>query len=121
MWCNCSLVGRKGADGFGFVIKGDAPVLISTIERGGAADLAGLKANDVIVEFNGDVVATLSQYEVVERFGSAGGADIDLVVKQMRLEALLETRDMIAKGVDIAAPSNGGGDDDSNNDATLEC
>jgi len=104
------VVCRKGPDGFGFVIKGDAPVLISTIDQGGAADLAGLRTNDVIVEFNGETVATQSQDEVVARFGSAGGSEIDLVVKQMRLEALLEARDMIAKGVDITVPS----DDDGN-------
>ena len=63
---------------------------------------AGLRVDDVIVQFNGESVATESQTDMVARFGSAGDGDVSLVVKHMGLDALLEARELIGNGVDVA-------------------
>jgi predicted metalloprotease with PDZ domain len=44
---------RSQGEGFGFTLSGNAPVFIRSVDRGGAADRAGLTAGDYILEING--------------------------------------------------------------------
>lgn len=43
---------RNGGN-FGFVIKGNNPVFIETVDPGGAAERAGLQPGDLIMKLNG--------------------------------------------------------------------
>lgn len=43
----------KGSGGFGFTLSGNAPVFIRSVDRAGAAAMAGLKAGDRLLELNG--------------------------------------------------------------------
>ena len=47
------MVVKDQETGFGFVVKGNAPVSFSSIDKGCAAEVAGLRANDVVVAING--------------------------------------------------------------------
>ena len=73
----------KGSKGFGFVIKGSAPVAITSIDPQGAAARADLLVGDAIVYVNGEDVSMLPQKEVVALFGSLGTKTIQLAVKNV--------------------------------------
>lgn len=46
-------VKRGQGSGFGFILSGDTPVFIKSVDKGGAAELAKLKPGDHILEING--------------------------------------------------------------------
>ena len=43
----------RGSGGFGFTLSGNAPVFIRSVDPGGAAALAGLRAGDHLLQLNG--------------------------------------------------------------------
>ena len=43
----------RGSGGFGFTLSGNAPVFIRSVDPGGAAALAGLRAGDRLLQLNG--------------------------------------------------------------------
>ena len=43
----------RGSGGFGFTLSGNAPVFIRSMDPGGAAALAGLRAGDRLLQLNG--------------------------------------------------------------------
>ena len=44
---------NRGHDQFGFTLSGNAPVFIRSVDEGGAAERAGLRAGDQILQLNG--------------------------------------------------------------------
>lgn len=43
----------READSFGFVIKSSSPAYIESVDRGGAADKAGILPGDYLIKVNG--------------------------------------------------------------------
>lgn len=43
----------RGSGGFGFTLSGNAPVFIRSVDPGGAAAMAGLRAGDHLLQLNG--------------------------------------------------------------------
>ncbi|XP_063961799.1 delphilin-like isoform X2 [Lytechinus pictus] len=64
-------VNRAGGS-FGFVLAGDNPVIIETIDRGGAAERAGLRTGDRIMRLNGLNVRKKTHDELVELLKGSG-------------------------------------------------
>ncbi|XP_030840675.1 delphilin isoform X2 [Strongylocentrotus purpuratus] len=64
-------VNRAGGS-FGFVLAGDIPVIIETIDRGGAAERAGLRTGDRIMRLNGLNVRKKTHDELVELLKGSG-------------------------------------------------
>ena len=44
---------NRGHGEFGFTLSGNAPVVIRSVDRGGAAERAGLQPGDQIMQLNG--------------------------------------------------------------------
>ena len=44
---------NRSRSGFGFTLSGNAPVFIRGVDPGGAAEGAGLRAGDHLLELNG--------------------------------------------------------------------
>ncbi|KAJ7382143.1 Delphilin [Desmophyllum pertusum] len=66
-------VRREGPGaGFGFTLSGDSPVFIKTVDRGGAADQAGIKSGDHILEINGLNVRGKPHLHVVQLLRGSG-------------------------------------------------
>eukprot|EP00730_Choanoeca_flexa_P003331 TRINITY_DN11365_c0_g1_i2.p1 TRINITY_DN11365_c0_g1~~TRINITY_DN11365_c0_g1_i2.p1 ORF type:complete len:1151 (+),score=264.68 TRINITY_DN11365_c0_g1_i2:84-3536(+) len=99
---------REGSSGFGFNIRGSAPVAITQLDPGGVAEAAGLIVGDVIVRFMGQPVHDLTQKEIVNMFVSQGSNPIDLVVKNLSLDDINQLRISIRDGHDPLAVSVGG-------------
>ena len=60
------IVSRDPATGYGLTLGGEQPVYVQTVRRGGAADRAGIRENDVIVKVNNRrVVTEATHHEVV--------------------------------------------------------
>ncbi len=68
------------ADFFG--VKGEGGVLIRSVEKGGAADTAGLKAGDVIVRLDKEKISDVGDWRRVTR-GRSGAASV-VVVRDKR-------------------------------------
>ncbi|ELT91898.1 hypothetical protein CAPTEDRAFT_216420 [Capitella teleta] len=49
---------RKGRDGYGFAMTGACPALVCRVEERKSADVAGMKAGDVITRINNENVST---------------------------------------------------------------
>ncbi|EGD77151.1 TK protein kinase [Salpingoeca rosetta] len=81
---------QRGPDGFGFVIKGNAPVTVTALDEGSAAEVAGLHVGDVFIALNGELVYFLSQKEVVARIKATGAGAIQLLVKTLTPEQLTQ-------------------------------
>uniref|UniRef100_A0A8C6XIR2 Rhophilin Rho GTPase binding protein 1 n=1 Tax=Naja naja TaxID=35670 RepID=A0A8C6XIR2_NAJNA len=62
----------RGANGFGFTLRGDSPVLVAGIIAGGCAAEAGLKEGDYIVSINGQDCRWSKHAEVVQLLKVAG-------------------------------------------------
>ena len=84
--------------GFGFVVKGNAPVAFLSIDKGCAAEVAGLCASDVVVAINGTDVWDHTQSQLVVIFQAAGAEPMLLTVKHMTYEELLTIRERIRDG-----------------------
>ncbi|NP_001008116.1 rhophilin-1 [Xenopus tropicalis] len=75
---------EKGDDGFGFTLRGDAPVLVAGIVPGGCAAEAGVMENSYIVSVSGADCRWAKHAQVVQQLKDAGedGVDIEVVVFQ---------------------------------------
>ncbi|XP_075437575.1 rhophilin-1 isoform X3 [Ascaphus truei] len=75
---------EKGDGGFGFTLRGDAPVLIAGVIAGGCAAQAGVKEGCYIVSVNGEDCRWSKHADVVQLLKSVGkeGVDIDVVTFQ---------------------------------------
>jgi len=62
-------------------------VFITEVEEGGPADLAGIKAGDIVVELNGTIITDSSEYKTI--IGKCKEGDV-VQVKVYRAEGLLE-------------------------------
>ncbi|KAL7985692.1 hypothetical protein Chor_010631, partial [Crotalus horridus] len=62
----------RGANGFGFTLRGDSPVLVAGIIAGGCAAEAGLKEGEYIVSINGQDCRWSKHADVVQLLKVAG-------------------------------------------------
>ncbi|XP_059528431.1 rhophilin-1 isoform X1 [Myotis daubentonii] len=70
----------RGEGGFGFTLRGDAPVLIAAVVPGGQAAAAGLQEGDYIVSVDGQPCRWWKHAEVVARLKGVGDAGVSLQV-----------------------------------------
>ncbi|XP_066873812.1 rhophilin-1 isoform X2 [Kogia breviceps] len=70
----------RGEGGFGFTLRGDAPVLIAAVVPGGRAAAAGLKEGDYIVSVNGQPCRWWKHADVVARLKGVGDEGVSLQV-----------------------------------------
>uniref|UniRef100_A0A8C9CXA4 Rhophilin Rho GTPase binding protein 1 n=1 Tax=Phocoena sinus TaxID=42100 RepID=A0A8C9CXA4_PHOSS len=70
----------RGEGGFGFTLRGDAPVLIAAVVPGGRAAAAGLKEGDYIVSVNGQPCRWWRHADVVAQLRGVGGEGVSLQV-----------------------------------------
>ncbi|XP_055288184.1 rhophilin-1 isoform X5 [Moschus berezovskii] len=70
----------RGEEGFGFTLRGDAPVLIAAVVPGGRAAKAGLKEGDYIVSVNGQPCRWWKHAEVVAQLKGVGDEGVSLQV-----------------------------------------
>uniref|UniRef100_A0A8C3WBG2 Rhophilin Rho GTPase binding protein 1 n=1 Tax=Catagonus wagneri TaxID=51154 RepID=A0A8C3WBG2_9CETA len=68
----------RGEEGFGFTLRGDAPVLIAAVVPGGRAAAAGLKDGDYIVALNGQPCRWWKHAEVVAQLKGVGDEGVSL-------------------------------------------
>ncbi|XP_050671582.1 rhophilin-2 isoform X2 [Leptidea sinapis] len=61
-----------GGDGFGFSVRGDAPVMVAGIEPNSLADIGGMREGDFIISINDVDVKWSSHEEVVQLIQGAG-------------------------------------------------
>ena len=87
---------QKGPRGFQFVIKGSAPVIISSVDPGGVAEAAQLREGDAIVRFNGENVELLSKDQMVGLIVKAGTSAINLEVKNLQPLVLEQIREALS-------------------------
>uniref|UniRef100_H2Z7C0 PDZ domain-containing protein n=1 Tax=Ciona savignyi TaxID=51511 RepID=H2Z7C0_CIOSA len=80
----CRLV--KDSNGYGFFLRDENGHALNNIEKGGAADKAGVYENDFIIEVNGVNVVKDSHQEVVKKIQGAGDHVTFLVVNQAERE-----------------------------------
>ncbi|XP_021359852.1 delphilin-like isoform X2 [Mizuhopecten yessoensis] len=71
---------RNGGN-FGFVIKGNNPVFIETVDSGGAAERAGLQPGDLIMKLNGIDVKRCGHSHLVQLFQDSGSAPLIEVLR----------------------------------------
>ncbi|CAG9571128.1 unnamed protein product [Danaus chrysippus] len=68
--------GREG-EGFGFTVRGDAPVMVAAVEQDSLADMAGMRPGDFIMSV-GDRDVKWSSHEEVVRLTRAAGERLTL-------------------------------------------
>ena len=73
--------GQFSGIGIEIAIKDDMVSIISPIE-GTPADLAGLKAKDIIVEINGEKTKEMGAYEAVKRLRGPKGSDVTISISR---------------------------------------
>ncbi|SHO45572.1 S41 family peptidase [Desulfopila aestuarii] len=73
--------GQFSGIGIEITIKDDVLSVISPIE-GTPADLAGLKAKDIIVEINGEKTKEMGAYEAVKRLRGPKGSDVTISISR---------------------------------------
>ncbi|XP_055598943.1 rho guanine nucleotide exchange factor 11 isoform X3 [Uranotaenia lowii] len=61
-----NVVVNKDANGYGMKVSGDKPVFVESVKPGGAAQKAGLMAEDMILKVNGTSVRSSTHTNVVE-------------------------------------------------------
>jgi hypothetical protein len=59
------IIMTESDEGFGFVIRGNRPVKVRSVDRDSPADIAGLKRGDVLVAINGEISKFMTHDEVV--------------------------------------------------------
>ena len=87
---------RKGLKGFEFVIKGNAPVAISSVDPGGVAEAAQLMDGDAILQFNDEDVTLLTKDQIVAKIVEAGASEICLCVVNLTDQKLEQVRKNLA-------------------------
>ncbi|XP_057592796.1 rhophilin-1 [Hippopotamus amphibius kiboko] len=70
----------RGEGGFGFTLRGDAPVRIAAVVPGGRAAVAGLREGDYIVSVSGQPCRWWKHAEVVAQLKGAGDEGVSLQV-----------------------------------------
>jgi len=107
------------AEGFG--INGTQGVLIQNVVEDSPASRAGLKRNDVVVEFDGDQVADMAKFRL-KVADTPVGKRVPIVVlrdgKRLTLNVTLESRD--EQKLASATPGNGSGSEASESLAGLK-
>nr|KAF6326645.1 rhophilin Rho GTPase binding protein 1 [Pipistrellus kuhlii] len=73
----------RGEGGFGFTLRGDAPVLIAAVNPGGRAAAAGLREGDYIVSVDGQPSRWWKHAEVVARLKGVGAEGVSLQVASL--------------------------------------
>lgn len=73
----------RGEGGFGFTLRGDAPVLIAAVNPGGRAAAAGLREGDYIVAVDGQPSRWWKHAEVVARLKGVGAEGVSLQVASL--------------------------------------
>ncbi|KAK1331834.1 hypothetical protein QTO34_007510 [Cnephaeus nilssonii] len=73
----------RGEGGFGFTLRGDAPVLIAAVIPGGRAAAAGLQEGDYIVAVDGQPCRWWKHAEVVARLKGVGEEGVSLQVASL--------------------------------------
>ncbi|XP_063217121.1 rhophilin-2 isoform X1 [Bacillus rossius redtenbacheri] len=63
---------RLGGEGFGFSVRGDAPVIVAGVDQGSLADFGGMKEGDFIVAISDRDVKWSAHEEVVKLIKLAG-------------------------------------------------
>jgi len=79
--------GQFSGIGIEITIKDDVLSVISPIE-GTPADLAGLKAKDIIVEINGEKTKEMGAFEAVKRLRGPKGSDVTISISREGWEEL---------------------------------
>lgn len=69
---SCTVSRVEGDDGFGFSVRGDAPVIVASVEPNSLADLGGMREGDFIVGIGERDVKWSSHDEVVRLIKAAG-------------------------------------------------
>ncbi|XP_068624993.1 rhophilin-2 [Battus philenor] len=69
-----SVAGADNDDGFGFAVRGDAPVVIAAVEPNSLADIGGMREGDFIISIGDQDVKWSSHEEVVRLIQRAGPA-----------------------------------------------
>ncbi|BHH82980.1 S41 family peptidase [Desulforhopalus sp. 52FAK] len=96
--------------GIEITIKDDLLTVVSPIENT-PADKAGLKANDIILEINGEKTKNMGPYEAIKQLRGKPGTDVTISIHRKGWEELKEitlTRDMIPlQSVKVEALSQG--------------
>ena len=62
---------------------GSAPVAVTQLHSGGAAENSGMVVGDIFVKFLGEPAHNLTQKEIVSKFLAEGDKPIPLVVKNV--------------------------------------
>ncbi|RXG73688.1 Rhophilin-2-B [Armadillidium vulgare] len=65
---------RSPSQGFGFAVKGDAPVIIAGVDRNSLAERAGIHEGDILVSISGKDVKWLPHEDVVTLIREAGNS-----------------------------------------------
>ncbi|CAK6438997.1 unnamed protein product [Pipistrellus nathusii] len=73
----------RGDGGFGFTLRGDAPVLIAAVDPGGRAAAAGLREGDYIVSVDGQPSRWWKHAEMVARLRGVGAEGVSLQVASL--------------------------------------
>jgi len=69
---------------FGFSLKGDAPVMISSVDINSVADLGGIKVGDFIVEIAGHDARWFTQANILDRIrASMNTLDLKVITPMM--------------------------------------
>jgi len=115
---NMTAVPRDGYQDFG--LKSRAGALVSQVSPGGPADKAGVKAGDVVLEFNGRSIATtidLQKMVAAIKPGTSVGIKVMRNGKEQTLHATVEELDLDAergsrqaKGGQVQPPEEQGQD-----------
>eukprot|EP00117_Sycon_ciliatum_P021335 scpid40786/ scgid0091/ Rho guanine nucleotide exchange factor 12; Leukemia-associated RhoGEF len=75
-----SLTVKSSPDGYGFVLRSSAPVLVSQVKQGSAACNAGLQHGDLIVKVNGHDVSGRSHGDIIHLINYMPGSPITFTV-----------------------------------------
>ncbi|XP_065198782.1 Na(+)/H(+) exchange regulatory cofactor NHE-RF1-like [Sycon ciliatum] len=75
-----SLTVKSSTDGYGFVLRSSAPVLVSQVKQGSAACNAGLQHGDLIVKVNGHDVSGRSHGDIIHLINYMPGSPITFTV-----------------------------------------
>lgn len=85
---------KKDRQGFGFSVRGDAPVIVAGVDSGSLAELGGLKDGDYIVGINSADVKWSPHDEVVSLI-KASGHSLKLRVVTPMMELVNGSRDKV--------------------------
>ena len=89
--------------GFGCVLAGNRPSVVSRVDKGSNAHRAGLGRGDVLLEVNGYDVSLLTQQQVVSLLVQGQAQPLHLQVQRMTTLQLAHARSLLKKqAMDLA-------------------